>query len=160
MEIWKDITGYNGLYKISNKGRVLSLRKDNILKPIDSHGYKYVHLCNKYHKRKNKSVHRLVCEAFIDNPNNLPEINHIDGNKANNSVDNLEWCTPAQNSYHRANILNRNKRKVYCIETKQTFNSIKEAANYYHKTTAPLIAVLRNYKHRYTFDNKHWKYVI
>ena len=161
MELWKNIKGYKTLYQVSNTGKVLSLRTNKLLKPIDSYGYKYVHLCNNNHIRTNKAIHRLVAEAFISNPKNLSEVNHIDGDKSNNNVTNLEWCTRKYNANHRINVLNKsNKRKVYCIETKQTFNSIKEASNYYHKSQSCLVAVLKGYKYNKTFDNKHWVYVI
>lgn len=102
-EVWKDIEGYEGLYEISNKGNVKSLVNNNgvarekILKPfIDSYGYEKVRLC------KNKTskiyfVHRLVAQAFIENPNNYPCINHKDECKTNNVVTNLEWCTHKYN---------------------------------------------------------------
>ena len=99
MEIWKDIEGYEGLYQVSNKGRVKSLYKgsERILKPHDNgRGYLRVHL-TKENTSKNIRVHRLVALAFIPNPNNLPEINHRDENKKNNCVENLEWCDRGYN---------------------------------------------------------------
>ena len=159
METWRDITGYEGLYKVSNYGNVLSIKNNKILKPVDNHSYKYVHLCDIKHIRRNKSIHRLVAEAFIPTKDKSLQINHKDGNKANNFVDNLEWCTPAENSYHRAKVLKRNTRKVYCIETQQTFDSIQEASEYYHKPQSCLVAVLKRYKYYKTFAGKHWIYV-
>ena len=93
-EIWKDIENYEGLYQISNKGHVKSLYKgsERILKLWDNgRGYLRVQL-TKENTSKHIRVHRLVARAFIPNPYNLPEINHIDENKKNNSVENLEWC--------------------------------------------------------------------
>ena len=107
-EIWHDIDGYEGLYQISNKGRVKSLKygKERILRPgIDGYGYMFVCLCNdnvmKYFK-----LHRLVAQAFIPNIDNLSEINHKDENKLNNCVENLEWMTHIDN----CNYGTRNKR--------------------------------------------------
>ena len=99
MEIWRDIEGYKGLYQISNKGRVKSLYKgsERILRPcIDGSGYMFVGL---YHDniRKYFKLHRLVAQAFIPNPHNLPEINHRDENKKNNCVENLEWMIHRDN---------------------------------------------------------------
>lgn len=99
MEVWKDIEGYEGLYQVSNLGRVRSLNynhtdKEEILKPCFNHnGYLRVGLC-KNGKRKPYRVHRLVGDAFV--PGRTKEkcfINHIDKNRANNRADNLEWCT-------------------------------------------------------------------
>lgn len=92
MEIWKTIEGYPN-YMVSNLGRVKSLNygKEKLLKPGFNGRYYFVYFC-KEGKQKNYKVHRLVAQAFIPNPNNLPEVNHIDENKTNNRVDNLEWC--------------------------------------------------------------------
>lgn len=99
IEIWKPVVGYEGLYEVSNWGRVKSLKfgKERILKLIkDKDGYFIVNL---YKNKKIKSfrVHRLVAEAFIDNPDNLPQVNHKDENPSNNVVSNLEWCNAKYN---------------------------------------------------------------
>lgn len=108
-EIWKDIKGYEGLYQISNLGRVKSLQR----KVKNKNGYRIIKekiLCN--YKNNNgyycvnlrkecnidiRLIHRLIAEYFIPNPNNYPIINHKDGNKLNNKIDNLEWCTQQHN---------------------------------------------------------------
>lgn len=93
MEIWKDVEGYPN-YQVSNMGRVKSLKfgKERILKSgKNKWGYVLVALC-KDGKQKTFKVHRLVASAFIPNPNNLSQINHIDEDKTNNRVDNLEYC--------------------------------------------------------------------
>lgn len=95
-EIWKPISGYENLYKISNLGNVISLRNNRFLKHHMIKGYLFVQL-SKDGKSRNYLVHRLVAGAFIDNPNNLPEINHKDENPLNNVVFNLEWCTHKYN---------------------------------------------------------------
>lgn len=106
MEIWKPIKGYEGLYEVSNLGRVKSLPRrgtygiEHILKPSpNKKGYPQVQLC-KNSEYCPKRVHRLVAENFIPNPDNLPQVNHIDGNKLNNNVENLEWCTNEYNYKH------------------------------------------------------------
>ncbi|MBF0651312.1 HNH endonuclease [Dysgonomonas sp. GY75] len=100
-EVWRDIVGYEGLYQVSNTGKVKSLfRYKKVLKGrISTWGYIQVGLCVKGVK-KHHSVHRLVAIAFIENIENLPCIDHIDGDKLNNGVDNLRWCT------HKANMNN------------------------------------------------------
>lgn len=111
MEIWKNIKDYEGLYQISSEGRVKSLgnnktRKEKILKNSKgSIGYLQVNLC-KNGKLKRHSIHRLVAQAFIPNPDNLPEVNHINEDKTDNRVDNLEWCSRDYN----INFGTRNKR--------------------------------------------------
>lgn len=101
-EIWKDITGYEGLYQISNNGNVKSLgnnktKKEKILKPsVDGDGYLFVKLC-KNRKLKYFKVHRLVAQAFISNPNNLPQVNHKNEIKDDNRLENLEWCDAKYN---------------------------------------------------------------
>lgn len=103
-EIFKDIPNYEGLYQVSNLGNVYSVRKKICLKPFNvCGGYKRVTLCS-YGVYKHILVHRLVAQAFIDNPNNLPQINHKDENKSNNCVSNLEWCTAKENSNYGTRI--------------------------------------------------------
>ena len=100
MEIWKDIKDYEGMYQVSSEGRVKSLKygEEKILKNNKNNsGYLSVSL-SKDGKRKTYSIHRLVAQAFISNPNNLLEINHIDEDKTNNRVENLEWCTKQYNN--------------------------------------------------------------
>ena len=99
-EYWKPVVGYEGLYMVSNWGRVKSIKfgKEKILKQSKDKktGYLHVGLC-KENILKHFLVHRLVAEAFIDNSDNLPQVNHKDENKTNNNVDNLEWCTNEYN---------------------------------------------------------------
>jgi hypothetical protein len=136
MEMWKDIKGYEGLYMISTVGRVKSLiyNKEKILKPgADSCGYLQVGLC----KDGNKVyylVHRLVAQAFIANPENLPEVNHKDETRKNN-VENLEWCSHIYNSNYGTRvqrIAESHKKQVlqYTLEGAliNIFDSAKTAA--------------------------------
>ena len=133
-EIWKDITGYEGLYQVSNLGNVKSLnyrgsRREKMLKPHnDNRGYLFVRLY-KNNEYKNFKVHRLVANAFIENLNNYEEVNHIDECKTNNNVNNLEWCNHKYNmNYGTANKRRSEKYKkaIYCLESDKIYNSIKE----------------------------------
>ena len=97
-EIWKPIEGYE-FYQISNHGRVKNA-KGHFLKFTHNHrGYVVVYL-NENGKTKTMFLHRLIAKAFIPNPNNYPEVNHIDENKDNNIIENLEWCTDKYNNRH------------------------------------------------------------
>lgn len=101
-EIWKDIEGTDGKYQVSNLGRVKSIqgKREGFIKPeINIGGYLTVHL-RVNHKNLNRVVHRLMMKAFIPNPENKPFVNHKDGNKLNNSFENLEWCTASENRKH------------------------------------------------------------
>ncbi len=122
-EIWKDIPNYVGEYQVSNLGRVKSFRasskygsqKEYILNPTTKdNGYCNVTLYGKYGRHK-YLVHRLVAEAFIQNPNNYPQVNHKDENPLNNSVSNLEWCTAEYNNAYgtaRIRIIDSQSRPV------------------------------------------------
>ena len=117
-EIWKDIEGYENDYQVSNLGRVKSLpkkcwngkgywfRDGRILTPVKSKkGY-----LNVWCRKNIFKVHRLVANAFIPNPQNLPQVNHIDGDKTNNCVANLEWVTDGENLLHAYRVLGRKQK--------------------------------------------------
>lgn len=164
-EVWRDIKGYEGYYKVSNLGNVKSVdrvinnggvkytAKGKLLKlQHNGHGYYQVSLSKKG-KRKSYKVHRLVAEAFIPNTRKLNHINHIDGNKLNNNVTNLEWVTQQENNQHAWDKgLNKNTAKqretakqwckenrdkmvkgmqrvrVKCLNNGKVYNSITEAS--------------------------------
>ena len=142
-EIWKDVAEYEGFYQVSNKGNVRSVaRKDSrghrcggrILKPkYDRYGYLHVALY-KNGKSKAKTVHRLVAEVFLPNPENSPQVNHMDEVKDNNELSNLEWCTHKYNMNYgtqieRAAQARSKKVKAVNIKTGEvvTFKSTVEA---------------------------------
>jgi hypothetical protein len=137
---------YSELYEVSNKeGRIRSVKTGKILKPgKDKYGYSHVALC-KDGKTSRFQVHRLVATMFIPNPNNKPVVNHKDENPSNNSADNLEWVTQKENlnygtaQQRRSEAIKGGKnykaRKVRCIETKQVFDTITEASNWYQQET-------------------------
>lgn len=125
-EIWKDIKGYEGLYQISNLGRVKSFRastkygkpEEMFLKPsLINSGYGVVTLYSAQNRRKHQ-IHRLVATAFIENPNNFPCINHKDENKLNNCVDNLEWCTYQYNNNYGTARIRASKTRTKRIRQK------------------------------------------
>ena len=173
-EVWKDIPGYEGIYQISTSGQIKSsdrpvwhgtfmyTRKGTIRKPFDARGYKALNL-SKDGKKTFFTVHRLVALTFIPNPDNLPEINHKDGNKLNNHVDNLEWCTPSQNTQHAVDtgllskqILIENSRKgadkisvrLRCEDTGEIFGKISDIAKVLKikQLTAETVAKGRTHK--------------
>ena len=111
MEVWKDIEGYEGHYKISNKGNVYScFSKTNMKIQKRKNNYKYIDLF-KHNKRKRFSIHRLVAQAFIPNIYNYKEINHKDENPLNNNVDNLEWCSHKYNMNYGTRIKRAVKKR-------------------------------------------------
>ena len=115
-EVWKDVVGYEGLYKISNHGNVYSNYTNKCLRAgTHKDGYKYVNL-TKDGEKKYKTIHRLVAEAFIPNPDNLPMVNHRDETPSNNNVDNLEWCDCSyNNTYNNIHIRRASaiSKKIY-----------------------------------------------
>lgn len=135
-EIWKDVKGYEGHYQVSNKGNVKSIKNGIIMIPsITKFGYKRLSLC-KNGIIKNKVIHRLVAEAFIENPNNYDIVNHKDENKLNNFADNLEWCDRKYNTNYGTCIERRSKNKQRPVNQYdlnmnfiKRYESIKEASN-------------------------------
>lgn len=178
-EIWKDVKGYEGLYQVSNKGRVKSFprqgthsNKINILRQNTKNSKHYCHcILTKNGKPKTVSVHRLVAIAFIPNPQNKEQVNHIDGNKENNCVYNLEWCTNQENMDHSykmglrdgilENLWEINKRKIKQFDINGNFikiwNSIKDAQNSLNICGQNIIKVCK--KERNTAGGYKWEYV-
>ena len=190
MEEWRDIEGYEGLYQISNWGRVKSLNykrtgEEGILLPSpNKHGYLRIDLCKKGEKPKHFSIHRLVAQAFIPNPDNLPQVNHKDENKTNNYVYNLEWCDDKYNvNYGTRNERGAEKRKgkkhteesknkiseshykkIKCVTTNEIFNSIIEASENYNINKSNITQCCRGKrksagKHPITGEKLVWEYV-
>lgn len=127
---WKPVKGYESLYLVSETGELFSLYKKMKMKQtINDRGYKSVSLC-KNGVRKVREVHRIVAETFIKNTIcGYSEVNHIDGNKINNSISNLEWVTKGDNLKHTYRVLGRKTvgKRVRCVDTGEIYESSKEA---------------------------------
>lgn len=137
-EIWKDVVGYEGLYKCSSLGRIKSIRrivkigsnlrivKAKILNPIKRYdGYSVVNFT--YPKRKQLHVHRLIAQSFLPKIKDKDIVNHKDFDKSNNMLSNLEWCSQKENIYHSC-VGERNGRIVLNIQTGIYYYSATEAA--------------------------------
>ena len=161
-EVWKDIEGYEGLYQVYNLGRVKSLErlgadgrklKERILKfGVNENNYYYVNL-RKDGKTIPKYLHRLIMENFCpcENMNDL-QVDHIDFNPQNNSLENLRWLTPKEN-YKKKKVCKR----VCCIETNIIYESVSEAARVINRKSPALSSCL-NGKSK-TCGGYHWEYI-
>ena len=161
-EVFKDIKGYPN-YQISNLGRVWSKKRQIYLKPHKNNsGYLSVLLPSINGKYKRELIHRLVALTFIDNPDNLPCVNHKDENKENNVVSNLEWCSRSYN----INYGTRNERAskalnkaILCIETGEIFTSGKECAESLGTSPDIVSKVLHGKSRCKTAKGYHLKFV-
>lgn len=173
-EMWKDVPGYEGLYQVSNLGRVKSLprmvhvRNGNAMRPeriirggTFSNDYKFVCL-RKDGVNQNHSIHRLVARAFLLNPENLPEVNHIDGNKQNNRVENLEWCDRKRNLQHAIEIgliesqcKIRRKVTVECGEHIVTFKTMSDCSKFFGFKRGWLNSQIRKHGCSFNYGDCH-----
>ena len=167
-EIWKLVADYPN-YSVSNYGRVRNNKTGYILKPLEvGFGYVVVELWNK-NGPKSKKIHRLVAEAFLPNPDKKPQVNHIDGNKKNNRLDNLEWVTASENmkhSYDSKIRVSHQERPVRIVETGEIFKSVKECAEKIEGHDCDISRCLRQSTAKgltqangYTHKGLHFEYV-
>jgi len=151
--MWKQVSGYENVYEINEFGDLRRCGCEKLIKKLNRKDGYLQYVLSKDGIRKSRKIHRLVADAFVENPNNYNVVNHIDGNKTNNYYKNLEWCTYSHNNTHAwENNLNHNtekqrnsakesvkhaqivawekrKKRVICNETGAVYNSIKECAN-------------------------------
>lgn len=161
----RDIPNYEGLYAITSCGKVWSYRSKRFLKPTqDAKGYLRVDLY-KNNKKKNYKIHRLVAIAYIDNPNDLPEVNHKDEDKTHNWINNLEWCDTQYNlnyGNYPSNMAEKSKgncragKKVECVETGVIYKSMLEANRQTGINNASISHVLNG--RAKTAGGYHWRF--
>jgi hypothetical protein len=164
-EIWKNIKDYEGLYQVSNLGNIKSNKRKGtngiITKQLSKIGYYIVDLY-KNSKRETKYLHRIIAETFISNPNNFPCINHKNGIKTDNRIDNLEWCSYSENNKHAYSLgLKTNCKQIKQIDIKtnktiKTFYSMNEASRQIHISQSS-ISLCCNGKQK-TAGGYIWKY--
>ena len=151
----------NGDYAVTIDGDVISIKSNKSLRSYDNgHGYKTVCLCIDG-KPKTYYVHRLVASAFVENPNDYPEVNHIDEDRGNNRAENLEWCTSKYNKNYgrRAERFGRRRgRPVVCLETGQVFYSSGDAGRNMGIRREDIHACCTGYRNTHSAGGYHWAF--
>ena len=165
---WRDVQGYEGHYRVSEWGNVMSLKngKKKILKENkDRYGYYFVNL-SKDGATKASPIHRLVAIAFCEGAGEFDCVNHEDEDKENNSRDNLEWCTHQYNINYgslvekkASNKWPKSKRRVRCIETGMIFESVSAAARYVNGDSSKICKCCNPKYSRSIHKGYHWEYV-
>lgn len=169
-EVWRDVSGYEGYYQVSNLGRVKRVG-GKVLKPVhNGNGYVKVHLCKDAIVEK-LFIHRLVAKAFVPNPRGVDCVNHIDENRTNNNANNLEWVTKAENNrygtapqrvaetlkeYYKTHPYPRSK-VVRCVETGIVYESISQASRLTGINISSISDCIRS--KQFTAGGYHWKLV-
>lgn len=162
-EKWKDVPGYEGLYQVSNfgriknhKGAILALNK----RPSNTQE-RYLIKLSKNNKKRSFLVHRLVATAFIPNPEGKETVNHIDGNPLNNRSDNLEWATKSENHLHRVYYLREHSllpcKPVRCVESGQIYPSLRAAARDLCIQQSSISQAITGYRGLKTAGGYHWE---
>ena len=162
VEIWLPVVGYEGIYEVSDRGNIRNANGMVMQKHLNR-GYENIGL-SKDGVHKTEKVHQLVAKAFLSNPDNLPEINHKDENRANNDVDNLEWCTPQYNSSygHRTenNAKAHEKKVIATLDdgTEEIYNSQTEAARQLKGSAGNINQALSGFNGTQKAYGRTWRY--
>ena len=159
--MWAAIRGFEGQYEVSTAGDIRNVRTGLILKPLkDRDGYHQVGLYGRPRQKTDVKIHRAVASAFLDNPSNWPEVNHLNGVRGDNRLENLEWCTCSMNRIHSFRVLGRvvgNERALVAVKGDEvlTFSSMKEAERNGFSRTGMYNCINGNYKHHHGYE---WRY--
>ena len=164
-EIWKDIEGYDGVYQISTFGRVRKKVKTKngydvlFMQPSKAKGERYYYIVklSKNNKKTTHFIHRLVAQAFIPNPDKLPQVNHKDENPANNCADNLEWCTTKENNRYGSRGLRFNEITVLNPDGSlyKEFDSLREASAFLGISRKTIMKFCNNEKQLFRVGGKN-----
>ena len=165
-EEWKEVHGFEGIYQVSNLGRVKTENYNNtnrpkILSPYNVHNYRRIRLGYMGHGRST-SIHILVAEAFVPNPDNKPYVNHKNGDKGDNRADNLEWVTRSENALHSYRVLGNktsggcDKRMVKNIETGKVYECVADTKKDGFNRTSVISCCKGRY---HTAGGCHWQYI-
>ena len=151
MKTWKDIINFEGLYKISSDGEIVNIARNKILEPNKSGRYLYYSL----YKNGNplyKYLHRLIAESFVENVDNKPQVNHIDGNRRNNKINNLEWVTASENitHAHKNNLIKHSEKQIELArklgKTRNKYILCTQTGIFYESCTEASKLLINKYK--------------